>query len=243
MTRSPYTILLGVNAVLLVMICLQWLAGAGDWHAPLAQEPDALSLASEPLSLQRTDLAVLHETLERPLFSVARRPPPEAATVVDAPPQPDPLKDVLLLGVFGVGDERHLMLRAEGKVTRLKRGDLFGPWTVSALGERDVTFQQAEEQRKLELKHAAQPSGARSPLSRVLRSAQQQVPEASSGNALDAGAGEGEKTPEAVRALPPGAVPPAQSGVPQPQSTATNKPAGSLAQRLAERRARSLEAQ
>lgn len=153
-------LLLVVNLAVAGLIAGLWLVRETTWAPPAAQAPDPRSLQPRTIDRVPIPVAVLAETLERPLFAQTRRPPPPVEEpVVEAPPEPDPLEDVLLLGVFTVGGEKHLMLRAEGKVSRLKQGDSFGPWKVAGLSDNAATFQRGEERRQLELKRAAQPAG------------------------------------------------------------------------------------
>lgn len=250
MKQATVRILLGVNAALLLAAGALWLSGETAWQPPAALPPDPASLAPEKFELARIELAALGETLERPIFAATRRPPPPVTEAAAAapPPPPDPLKDVQLLGVFEIGADKRLMVRAEGKVTRLKVGEAFGPWTVRALNDREVTFAQGAEQRKLVLKHAAQPAAGRLPiplLGRNLAPRAAEAPPAAAaeqGAANDRNAEAADKAPSAVQAVPP--APPAAAG---PGARAAPAPAarsgGSLAQRLAERRARRLAAE
>lgn len=164
MKRRSLPLLALLGLALLAAIGGLWWFGDTYWTAPAAQVPDPESLASQRIEREVAPAEALPQTLQRPLFAQTRRPPPPVEEpVVEAPPEPDPLQDVLLLGVFTVGGERHLMLRAEGKVSRLKEGDTFGPWKVAALSDNAATFQRGKERRQLELKRAAQPEG-RAPL-------------------------------------------------------------------------------
>lgn len=164
MKLIPFSVLVGGNGALLLGIAVLWSVGSSNWAVPEASLPDHLSLRAPRIERVAAPAEALPQTLQRPLFAQSRRPPPPVAEVaVETPPEPDPLQDVLLLGVFTVGGEKHLMLRAEGKVSRLKQGDSFGPWKVGALSENAAVFQRGSENRKLELKRAAQPA-ARAPV-------------------------------------------------------------------------------
>lgn len=164
MKRFSLPLLVLLNLALLAGIGGLWLFGETRWEAPAAQAPDPESLATHGIKREVVLAEALPQTLQRPLFAQTRRPPPPVEEVVaEAPPGPDPLQDVLLLGVFTVGGEKHLMLRAENKVSRLKQGDSFGPWKIGALDDRIVTFVQGAERRQLELKRAPQPVAARTP--------------------------------------------------------------------------------
>lgn len=169
MKRLPLSLLLVLNVVLLAVVGGVWLLGQARWDAPAAQAPDPASLVTQRITREVAAADMLPQTLQRPLFVDTRRPsPPAEETVAEAVAEPDPLHDVLLLGMFTVGGEKHLMLRAEGKVSRLKQGDSFGPWKVGALSDSVAVFQRGKERRELQLKRAAQPAGRTAPLIRRL---------------------------------------------------------------------------
>ncbi len=165
MKRLSLPVLVLLNLVLLAAVVAFWLLGETHWEAPAAQPPAPASLAAERISRELVASEALPQTLQRPLFAQTRRPPPpEEEVVAEAPPEADPLEGVQLLGVFTVDGEKHLMLRAEDKVSRLKQGERFGPWTIAAFDDRVVTFVQDGDRRQLELKRAPQPAAARAPL-------------------------------------------------------------------------------
>lgn len=240
------TFLVAINLTLFVGIASQWLNADVRWAPPQAIAPEEASLRAEFAHFDRMDPIVLAQTLARPVFWDTRRPPPpeekvEAAAVA----APDPLKGVTLLGMFGTGKDMRVMLRADNKVTRLARGDRFGPWSVQGLSDREVIFRDGDSERRLELKRAPQPATARlpAPLSRL--------------GLGGTGAEEAKPADQASENDKPGeqkAVQPASSsgGAPaspatQPQSAASpqptaapsgaNRPRGTLAERLAARRA------
>lgn len=235
MKRNILPILLGIDAALVVAIAVLWAVGDTRWSSPVAQGPEPSSLQPRKIDREVMDLASLSETLDRPVFEESRRrPPPQAADTASAPSELDPLQGVTLLGVFTVGKEQHLMLRAENKVTRLKRGDAFGPWTVLAADEGSVTFVQGSEKRQLELVRAPQPEGGPSPLVTLQRQlAGSGKREASS--ATDAAATDAPPSAEGKAEGAPAAVP----GKPAvaPGAAAPTSRRGTLAERLAARRA------
>lgn len=241
MKRNLLPILLGIDAALVVAIAALWAVGDTRWSPPVAQGPEPASLQPGRIDREVMDLASLSETLDRPVFEESRRrpPPPQAAAAAPEPSEPDPLQGVTLLGMFTVGKEQHLMLRAENKVIRLKRGDAFGPWTVLAADERSVTFAQGSEKRQLELVRAPQSEGAPSPLVTLQRQLAEggkreasSAAEAAAADAPPPAGGKAEDVPAAVPGKPavaPGAAAPAGRR-------------GTLAERLAARRAARLQA-
>jgi len=231
---TTFSVLLGVDAVLLAAVGAVWVGGGTNWTPPPAQRPDPSSVQAEKIEREITDLVALWQTLDRPVFAQTRRPPPSPeVAAVEASPTPDPLQDVLLLGIFTVGEDKHLMLRADNKVSRLKQGDSFGPWTLGALDGNQASFIQGGERRLLTLKHAAQPQevtrlsipGRGRGVVPVVRGSAQPAVADNSKPSPEPSAARG--APEAGPTASPGAAAPALA-----------KPGrGSLAQRLTERRA------
>lgn len=168
MKLIPFSALVGVNVALLLGIAVLWSVGSTNWAPPEASLPDHLSLRAPRIERVAAPAETLPQTLQRPLFAQTRRPPRMEVAAEVEPVAPDPLQDVVMLGIFTVGGEKHVMLRTNDKVSRLKAGDGFGSWTVAALGDKAATFVRGDERRQLELKHAAQPvlrapPGARRP--------------------------------------------------------------------------------
>lgn len=246
MKRNLLPILLGIDAALVVAIAALWAVGDTRWSPPVSQGPEPASLQPGRIDREVMDLASLSETLDRPIFEESRRRPPPQAAAAPEPSEPDPLQGVTLLGVFTVGKEQHLMLRTENKVTRLKRGDAFGPWTVLAADERSVTFSQGSEKRQLELVRAPQPEGGPSPLVTLQRqlagSGKREASSAAEAAAADAPPPAGGKTEGAPAAAPgkpaaaPGTAAPGKPAV-APGAAAPASRGGTLAERLAARRA------
>ncbi|CAI06998.1 hypothetical protein [Aromatoleum aromaticum] len=230
MKRTTFSVLLGIDAVLLAVVGAVWAAGDTSWTPPPAQRPDPSSLQTEKIEREITDLVALSQTLDRPVFAQTRRPPPPPEVVaVETPQAPDPLEDVLLLGIFTVGKDKHLMLRADNKVSRLKQGDSFGPWTVGALDGNQASFIQGEQRRLLTLKHAAQPQATR--LSAPVLPGKGGASVAD--GAQPAVADSGKPSPEPSARVAPAAAP----APPGAASSMAKRGGGSLAQRLAKRRA------
>jgi len=106
--------------------------------------------ADNPVAVQ--PLGELSATLERPLFSMTRRPAPKpAAPVVSAPPPPPPPPppSVVVLGIVSEDGIGHAAIRSGDKLMRVRTGDDVGGWKVETieprrlvlrLGERSVDF-------------------------------------------------------------------------------------------------------
>ncbi|QPF88249.1 hypothetical protein IC762_25000 [Bradyrhizobium genosp. L] len=118
---------------------------------PLAQparEPAKALPSGNPL--WAVPLSALTATVDRPIFSVSRRPPqravvaPAAVPVAAAPPPPaEPEHPALSLigAVVGDGDAFAVFIdRMTQKAIRLRQGDTHQGWQLSAVQPREVTL-------------------------------------------------------------------------------------------------------
>jgi hypothetical protein len=125
------------NAVFL----LYWTTAALGADAPApAQDSSGVTL-SNPLAAQSVER--LSATVDRPLFSPGRRPPPRPvaqAPEPTAPPPPPP--DLVLSGIVMDGESARAVVRvgAEKKVVRAQIGDDIGGWTVSQIEGRKLVL-------------------------------------------------------------------------------------------------------
>ncbi len=123
------------------------------WVAPKALPPDIKVPAGPPKAGSVTsDAALFAAILERPLFAPDRRPPPPPP-LPTPPPPPDPLANIQIQGIFS-GENAGIIARIEGKMRRVKIGEVIGSWTLKSIVDRDVTFTQGSENRKLRLAYA-----------------------------------------------------------------------------------------
>jgi len=97
-------------------------------------------------------LSVLSVTRERPIFSVSRRPPPQAVMALSAPepvklppPQPAPpeVPRLVLVGAVGYGDAGIAIFvdQSTRGVIRLKIGDVHSGWELRQVRGRETTLQ------------------------------------------------------------------------------------------------------
>jgi general secretion pathway protein N len=95
-------------------------------------------------------LANLAATRDRPIFSPSRRPPPviAAPAVVAAPPPPKPPSQPLLslVGAITAGEDSIAIFLDETTkaVVRVKAGEQYGGWTLTAVQGREATLQRDE---------------------------------------------------------------------------------------------------
>lgn len=163
-------VLLGLDLVLLLALAALWLTPQGrlrgtHWPVPAAVAPqlasaDATSLPPPGVASASRFLA----TLERPLFSPTRRPPP-AAAASDAPPEPDPLADIQLQGLYTAQGGGGIFARVAGKNLRVPVGGKLGGWTVKGIDDREVTLVRGAEVQTLRLAPArlGRPGAASAP--------------------------------------------------------------------------------
>jgi hypothetical protein len=153
------------NLALIAVLCWQWIDSEGRiknvrWGAPSPVMPDFSTDLSRSVELSPMSNGQFVATLDRPLFSPTRRQPPPVPVV--APPAPvvvpDPFASARLLGVFrddrGVG----VLVQADGKIQRVRAGEILGQWKLKDVQGRDVTFVQGEEKRVIQLVRSKTPS-------------------------------------------------------------------------------------
>jgi type II secretory pathway component PulC len=125
------------NAVFL----LYWTTAALGADAP-APAPDSSGVSlSNPLAAQ--SLERLSATVDRPLFSPSRRPPPRPVARAPEPPAPPtPPPDLVLTGIVMDGQSARAVVRlgAEKKILHAQIGDDIGGWKVSQIEGRKLVL-------------------------------------------------------------------------------------------------------
>lgn len=197
MKASALGLLILIALALVAGIAVQVRDGELQWTSPDRVPPDPSSL--QPASRRpppRAGLAELGETVERPLFAQTRRPPPPPPPPAppEPKPEPDPLADVVLLGLYGSGEQGGAIVRAQGKVHRVQLGQQFGGWRLASIEGRTVVLTGPRGRRnELVLKHqpqmAAPAPRQAAPARAEGQGADAQTAEASAGGAPSAQAG------------------------------------------------------
>jgi hypothetical protein len=141
------------NLALAGGLAWQWVTPAGQvrnvrWTPPAPIKP---VLTDSVLPPWNADLGSFMASLDRPLFSATRRPPPKPA---EAPPVVvDTLASVRVLGLYSSGGTSGgAIVRSEGKVVRLKQGDTLGGWTVKEVRPLELVLTRGADQRTLDVK-------------------------------------------------------------------------------------------
>lgn len=162
MKRNALTLLVALNVVLALVLAALWLHRDGSvrnvrWQAPKPITSDYLQMLPVLPERTRVDTARFMSWLERPLFSVTRRPPPPPPPSPSTPPAPvDTLADAKLLGVAENGQTGAVILHIGGKSRRVRRNEMVdGGWVLRTVQARSATFDNAGQTRTLQLVRAA----------------------------------------------------------------------------------------
>ena len=160
MKRNALTLLVALNVVLVLVLAALWLHRDGNvrWQAPKPITSDYLQMLPVLPERTRVDTARFMSWLERPLFSVTRRPPPPPPPPSPStPPAPvDTLADAKLLGVAENGQTGAVILHIGGKSRRVRLNEMVdGGWVLRTVQARSATFDNAGQTRTLQLVRAA----------------------------------------------------------------------------------------
>lgn len=155
MKMHPTPALLVVNAALAVGLAALWLEPSGQvrgitWVAPAAVVPDIAQPSGIGAS-KVADTSRFLAVLERPLFSPNRRPPPPAPVKAEVTPEPDPLANIQLQGVYTTEGGGGIFARVDGKDRRIALGTALGGWAVKGIDGLNVTFAKGDDVRVIRL--------------------------------------------------------------------------------------------
>lgn len=153
MRRYLIPALILTNVALAGGLAWRWVTPEGQlrnvsWIPPAPIKPVLTDSVLPPWS---ADLGSFMASLDRPLFSATRKPPPKPS---EAPPVVvDTLASVRVLGLYSTGGTSGgALVRSEGKVVRLKQGDTLGGWTVKEVRLHQLVLARGAEQRTLDVK-------------------------------------------------------------------------------------------
>lgn len=149
MKRHTSAILVAANIVLVLVLAWMWFSPSGGiknvhWTVPRGQKANLDGVIPRLGKAQPMDHSQFLAMLDRPLFSLSRRPPPPPpVTAAEAPPPPpDYLADAVLSGVY-IGEDGKsggIIIKFQGKDKSLPlRGTLDG-WTLSSVADNRVYF-------------------------------------------------------------------------------------------------------
>ena len=101
-------------------------------------------------SIVSADTSQFIAMLDRPLFSMTRRPPPSVAAEATV----DNMSTALLSGVFQGHEGGTIILSIAGKNRRVRLNESVDGWTIQSIQGRDVTFARSGQTRILRLPRA-----------------------------------------------------------------------------------------
>ncbi len=166
MKRHVLHVLLALVALLALALLALWVTPSGAlrhlrWQPPAAQSFDYAAVVPALPDPAAADTRRFVALLDRPLFSLTRRPsPPEP--VEDAAPS-DAMGSARLLGLFeGKGDGGVIVL-LDGKPRRVRLHERVDGWQLSAVQPRGATFTRAGQKRELPLERAKLDAAAPAP--------------------------------------------------------------------------------
>ena len=159
MKRHVLTLLLLTTAALVLVLAFLWLAPDGSlrnvrWEPPVPVTSDYLQMLPVLPERSRVDTSRFMALLERPLFSLTRRPPPPAPPPVAEVP-PDNLSTARLSGIFTGAGTGGAIIHIAGKNRRVRLNESVDGWVLQAIQGRSVTFASGGQTRVLQLPRAA----------------------------------------------------------------------------------------
>lgn len=171
MRRHAMQILLLANVTLVFVLLWLWFLPDGSlrnahWQPPEARKADLASMLPSLPGVGSADTSQFVAMLDRPLFTITRRPPPPPPPP-QAPPPSDNLSTARLSGVYQGEGGGGIILSIAGKDRRVRLNEAIEGWTLQAITGRDVAFTRGGQRRVLTLPRAAltaEASQAASPL-------------------------------------------------------------------------------
>lgn len=162
MKRHALGILVLLNVGLACVLAALWLEPDGTvrnarWQAPAPIQSNYLEMLPVLPERSAVDTSQFLALLERPLFSMTRRPPPPPPPPQPpAPPPPvDHLATAKLYGAFAGENTGGVILQISGKTRRLRLNEALDGWVLQAIQPRSVTLTRNGETRVLQLSRAA----------------------------------------------------------------------------------------
>ena len=162
MKRHALTLLALVNTALALGLTALWFDPDGSlrnahWQAPEPVKSDYLQMLPRLPERTSVDTSRFLVLLERPLFSMTRRPPPPPPP--PAPPAPPPPVDHLatakLYGAFAGENTGGVIQQIFGKNRRLRLNETVDGWVLKSTQGRNATFTRNGETRVLQLSRSA----------------------------------------------------------------------------------------
>jgi hypothetical protein len=155
MRRFSLHFLLLINVALAVGLVALWfkpdrsLRGV-QWVAPQAKMADYASINTLPPAAVTMDNNKLVAMMDRPLFSLTRRPPPPPPPP-PAPAPVDTLSNARLTALYSGAGSGGAVVNQAGKSRRVRLNEGIDGWVLVAIQEGSATFTQGGQVRVLKL--------------------------------------------------------------------------------------------
>lgn len=156
---NRYTLhaVLGLNFVLVLVLAFLWIGPdrklrSLHWQPPAPQTSDYAAMLPDLPSVVPANTSAFMAILERPLFTITRRPPPPPPPpkAAEAAP-PDNLSTARLTGLYAGPGEGGVILNIGGRDRRVRIREQIEGWTLSAIDQQSATFHSGSSQRTLPL--------------------------------------------------------------------------------------------
>ena len=163
MKRYIGLMLAAVNIALAAVLAWMWLTPRGElknihWEAPRGQKANLDGVVPHLGKAQAIDQSQFLAMLDRPLFSLTRRPPPPPPPPPAAvpPPPPDYLADAVLTGMYVAEDGKSggIIIKFQGKDKSLPLRGVLDGWTLSSVADNRVYFTRGNETKEIVLQKA-----------------------------------------------------------------------------------------
>ncbi|CAN7232285.1 hypothetical protein [Acidovorax sp. LjRoot117] len=161
MKRTVLLTLVLINVALVMVLAGLWVTPKGQlrnvhWEAPRAQKADYVAMLPRLSDAAPVDTGLFVAILERPLFSVTRRPPPP-------PPPPEPttpalvdnLSSARISGIFQGPSGASIIINIAGVDRRVRLNESIEGWVLQSVSGMTATFVGSGQTRTLTLPRAA----------------------------------------------------------------------------------------
>lgn len=163
MRRYVGWMLVILNVLLALVLGWMWFKPNGElknihWTVPRGQKANLTDVVPHVGKPQGMDQSQFLAMLDRPLFSISRRPPPPPPPPPAAvpPPPPDYLADAVLTGLYTSEDGKGggIILRFQGKDKSIPIRGVLDGWTLSSVAENRVYFTRGRDTKEITLQKA-----------------------------------------------------------------------------------------
>ena len=161
MSRHALTLLGVLNALLVAVILWVWVTPAGElrnmqWQPPVPVKVDLHALLPSLPGPGQADTSQFLRMLDRPLFSVTRRPPPPPPPPkVEAPEPVNWFAQAKLTGVYEGQGGGGIIIFYEGKDRRVPLNGFLDGWKLQSVSGGQASFEKNGQTRMVPLQRAS----------------------------------------------------------------------------------------